>query len=141
MIVQKRLPQHARKQLLREQLWEEEDDAAGPEKTPSIVVQIAQAAKQRRRQPQLWSNLLDQALASQGELSPQHMAGVLQSMSEARFRHNALLDEFIRSLSYRADVKAMVTAMLAVDRLGLPTDALRASFLQQLSGQCDSLSF
>ncbi|CAK0852625.1 unnamed protein product [Prorocentrum cordatum] len=29
--------------------------------------------------------------------------------------------------------------MLAVDRLGLPTDALRGPFLQQLSGSCDSL--
>merc|ERR1719291_1576635 len=53
--------------------------------------------------------------------------------------HHALLDEFTRSLAFRADVKAMVTAMLAVDRLGLPTDALRGPFLQQLSGSCDSL--
>merc|ERR1719401_2750060 len=62
-------------------------------------------------------------------------------MAQARFQHNMLLDEFVRSLSYRSNVKAMVTAMLAVDKLGLPTDALRAPFLQQLSGQCDQLSF
>jgi len=142
MIVQKRLPQHIRKQQLRQQLWQEEpEDTAVDSKTPSIVVQLAQAAKRRQRQPQLWSNLLDQALANQAELTPQHMASVLQSMADGRFRHDALLDEFIRSLSYRADVRAMVTAMLAVDRLGLPTEALRTSFLQQLSGNCERLSF
>eukprot|EP00928_Gymnodinium_smaydae_P054687 TRINITY_DN38419_c0_g1_i1.p1 TRINITY_DN38419_c0_g1~~TRINITY_DN38419_c0_g1_i1.p1 ORF type:complete len:260 (-),score=67.62 TRINITY_DN38419_c0_g1_i1:73-852(-) len=30
--------------------------------------------------------------------------------------------------------------MLALDRLGLPTDSLRAPFLQQLSGNCEALS-
>merc|ERR1712125_197516 len=62
-------------------------------------------------------------------------------MSEARYRHQALLDAFVRSLSYRANVKAMVTAMLALDRLALPTDVLRGNFLQQLNGQCEALSF
>jgi len=144
MIVQKRLPWQVRKHQLRQQLWKEEDeDLQGDEqtKTPGIVVEIAQAARKRKRDPHLWTNLLDQALSSHAELTPQDMASVLSSMAQARFQHNALLDEFVRSLSYRSNVKAMVTAMLAVDKLGLPTDALRAPFLQQLSGQCDELSF
>lgn len=142
LIVQKRLPWQVRKQQLRRNLWKEEEEAP-PEtsQTSSIVMQIAQAARRRQRQPRLWANLLDQALARQGELTPQDMANVLWSMSEARYQHDTVLDEFVRSLSYRSNVKAMVTAMLAVDRLGLPTDMLRAPFLQQLSGQCDSLSF
>ncbi len=32
-------------------------------------------------------------------------------------------------------------AMLALERLGLPTESLRAPFLQHLSGQCHELSF
>lgn len=141
LIVHKRLPVHVRRQQERQlQLREEEEDTE-PSAPPSIVVQIAQAARGRRRQPQLWSNLLNQALETSGELSPQDMASVLWSMSEVRYQHRALMDDFVRSLSFRADVKAMVTAMLAVDRLGLPTDALRAPFLQHLAGQCEHLSF
>ncbi|CAE8621772.1 unnamed protein product [Polarella glacialis] len=142
LIVQRRLPWQVRKQQLKNQFWKDGDEEEPQQtKTPGIVVQISQAAKKRQRDPQLWSNLLDQALAVHGELSPQDMAGVLWSMSEARYQHEALTDEFVRSLSYRANVRAMVTAMLAVDRLGLPTDSLRAPFLQQLSGQCQELGF
>ena len=69
------------------------------------------------------------------------MASILWSMSKARFHHEALVEEFARTLSFRAGVKSIVTAMLALDRLGLPTESLRAPFLQQLSGQCQQLSF
>lgn len=62
-------------------------------------------------------------------------------MADARFHHKALVEEFVRSLSFRAGVKSLVTAMLALDRLGLPSDSLRAPFLQHLSGQCSELSF
>lgn len=142
LIVQKRLPWQVRKNMLRQQFWHEEEKKPPEQsKTPGIVVEILQAVRKRRRDPQLWTNLLDQALVAQGELSPQDMANVLSSMSDARFQHNALLDEFVRSLSYRADVKAMVTAMLALEKLGLPTDALRTPFLQHLSGGCEELSF
>lgn len=143
LIVQRRLPWQVRKQQLRQQLWKEEEEPAPeePAKTPGIVVEIAQAARKKNRDPILWSNLLDQALEQQGELTPQDMASVLFSMAQARFQHAQLLDEFVRSLSFRANVKSMVTAMLAVDKLGLPTDALRAPFLQQLVGSCDELSF
>ena len=75
------------------------------------------------------------------ELAPQDMASILWSMADARFHHKALVEEFIRSLSFRAGVKSLVTAMLALDRLGLPADSLRAPFLQHLSGQCNDLSF
>lgn len=143
LVVQRRLPWHVRKQQLRQQLWqgEGEEERQEPSDTPGIVVEIAQQAKRRNRDKQLWSNLLDQALASQGELTPQDMASVLTSMAQARFQHNRLLDEFVRSLSYRSNVKVMVTAMVAVDKLGLPTDGLRRPFLQQLSGSCEQLSF
>mmetsp|Transcript_30490 Transcript_30490/g.90376 ORF Transcript_30490/g.90376 Transcript_30490/m.90376 type:complete len:356 (+) Transcript_30490:49-1116(+) len=142
LVVHKRLPWHVRRQQLRQQLWQEEpQDDSERTKTPGIVVQIAQAARAKRRQPRLWTNLLGQAMETSAELSPQDMANILWSMSEARFQHHALLDDFVRSLSHRADVKAMVTAMLAVDRLGLSTDTLRAPFLQNLSGECLRLSF
>ena len=75
------------------------------------------------------------------ELSPHDMASILWSMSKARFHHETLVEEFTRTLSFRAGVKSIVTAMLALDRLGLPTESLRAPFLQQLSGQCQELSF
>mmetsp|Transcript_56353 Transcript_56353/g.131653 ORF Transcript_56353/g.131653 Transcript_56353/m.131653 type:complete len:320 (-) Transcript_56353:11-970(-) len=110
-------------------------------KTPAIVVQIGQMTRRNRRDAQVWGNLLDQALASHAELSPQDMASILWSMSDARFHHEALVEEFARTLSFRAGVKSIVTAMLALDRLSLPTDSLRAPFLQQLSGQCQELSF
>mmetsp|Transcript_68993 Transcript_68993/g.180831 ORF Transcript_68993/g.180831 Transcript_68993/m.180831 type:complete len:357 (-) Transcript_68993:8-1078(-) len=143
LIVQKRLPGGVRKQQARQQLWQE--DKAGPEKehvrTPAIVVQIAQAAKRRQRSLRVWSNLLDQALENQDQMMPEDMASVLWSMADARYRHGRLLDEFIRSLSMGANVNAMTTAMLAVDRLGLPTEMLRAHFLQQITGQCEQLSF
>lgn len=141
LIVHKRLPWTVRKEQLRRQLWRQEEKEQEISKPAGIVVQIAQAAHAKRRQPQLWSNLLEQALAVHAELTPQDMANVLWSMSEVRYQHYALLDEFVRSLSLRADVKAMVTAMLAVDKLGLPIDTLRAPFVQQLSGQCEELSF
>mmetsp|Transcript_30489 Transcript_30489/g.90371 ORF Transcript_30489/g.90371 Transcript_30489/m.90371 type:complete len:335 (+) Transcript_30489:49-1053(+) len=140
LVVHKRLPWHVRRQQLRQQLWQEEpQDDSERTKTPGIVVQIAQAARAKRRQPRLWTNLLGQAMETSAELSPQDMANILWSMSEARFQHHALLDDFVRSLSHRADVKAMVTAMLAVDRLGLSTDTLRAPFLQNLSWQSASV--
>ena len=69
------------------------------------------------------------------------MASILWSMSKARFHHEALVEEFTRTLSFRAGVKSIVTSMLALDRLGLPTELLRAPFLQQLRGQCQELSF
>mmetsp|Transcript_90214 Transcript_90214/g.232886 ORF Transcript_90214/g.232886 Transcript_90214/m.232886 type:complete len:355 (+) Transcript_90214:77-1141(+) len=141
LIVQKRLPWQVRKQQMRQQLWQEDEASPEQSRTPGIVVQIAQAAKRRQRSSQVWSNLLDQALESQGEMTPEDMASVLWSMSESRYRHGPLLDEYMRSLSLGANVKAMVTAMLAVDRLGLSTDTLRAHFLQQLTGHCDELSF
>lgn len=62
-------------------------------------------------------------------------------MADARFHHRALVEEFVRSLSFRASVKSLVTAMLALNRLELPTDALRGPFLQHLSGQTHALSF
>ena len=68
------------------------------------------------------------------------MASILWSMADGRFHHKALVEEFVRSLSFRAGVKSLVTAMLALDRLGLPTDSLRSPFLQHLSGQCSQLS-
>jgi len=143
LIVQKRLPWQVRKQqLLRRSMWEEEvEETAGPAKTPGAVLQISQAAKQRQNDPQVWKNMLDHALGTCEEFSAQDMASILWSMSVARFRHHAVLDQFVRILSYKSDVKAMVTAMLAVDRLELPVDTLRAPFLQQLSGQCDRLGF
>ncbi|CAE7370723.1 unnamed protein product [Symbiodinium natans] len=94
-----------------------------------------------QRDPQVWGNLLDQALASHAELSPHDMASILWSMSKARYHHETLVKEFARTLSFRAGVTSIVTAMLALDRLGLPTESLRAPFLQQLSGHCQELSF
>eukprot|EP00927_Polykrikos_kofoidii_P001890 TRINITY_DN10736_c0_g4_i1.p1 TRINITY_DN10736_c0_g4~~TRINITY_DN10736_c0_g4_i1.p1 ORF type:complete len:366 (+),score=57.74 TRINITY_DN10736_c0_g4_i1:132-1229(+) len=141
LVVQKRLPLGVRKQQLREQKWQEEVDTASSRfKTPGVVVQIAQAAKKKRTNAQLWTNLLGQALESRGEMTPQDMASVLWSMSEARFRHDGVIDDFVTALSYRSDVKAVVTAMLAVDRLGLPTESLRGPFLQHLTGQCGRLN-
>jgi len=35
----------------------------------------------------------------------------------------------------------MITAMLALDRLEMPTDALRAPFLQELTGNCEHFNF
>lgn len=141
-IVQKRLPAHVRRMQKQQQAWQEDDQASNDfqPKTDSVVVQISQAAKQGRWSQQLWENLLDQAYQNREEMSPQDMADVLWSMSEARFQHDAILDDFVRNLSHRANVKAMVTAMLALDRLGLPTVALREPFLQQLVGTCDRLS-
>ena len=75
------------------------------------------------------------------ELGPQDMASILWSMADTRFHHKALVEEFVRSLSFRAGIKSLVTAMLALDRLGLPGDSLRTPFLQHLSGQCHELSF
>lgn len=144
LIVQKRLPAKVRRQQLQRPLWQ--DDATPPETgsqagTPAVVLQIAQAARRRSRDEQLWTNLLDQALVHHEEFAPQDMASVLWSMSEGRYRHAGVTNEFVRALAYRASVKTMVTAMLALDRLELPTDGLRGPFLQQLGGQCESLSF
>lgn len=144
LIVQKRLPAKVRRQQLQRPLWQ--DDATPPETgsqpgSPDVVLQIAQAARRRSRDQQLWTNLLGQALAQHEEFAPQDMASVLWSMSEGRYRHDGLINEFVRSLAYRASVKTMVTAMLALDRLELPTAGLRGPFLQQLGGQCESLSF
>ncbi|CAL1172646.1 unnamed protein product [Cladocopium goreaui] len=140
LIVHKRLPWQVRKNQLRQRFWDEEVKKSSS-KTPSIVVEVSQTARRKRRDPQLWNNLLDQALAAHAELAPQDMASILWSMADARFHHKALVEEFIRSLSFRAGVKSLVTAMLALDRLGLPADSLRAPFLQHLSGQCNDLSF
>lgn len=139
MIVQKRLPWQVRKNQLRQRFWD--DEAEQQSKTPAIVVQISQMVQGHQRDPKVWGNVLDQALVVHAELSPHDMASILWSMSKARFHHEALVEEFARTLSFRAGVKSIVTAMLALDRLGLPTESLRAPFLQQLSGQCQQLSF
>ncbi|CAJ1332505.1 unnamed protein product [Effrenium voratum] len=141
MIVQRRLPWQVRKTQLQQKLWDERDEEVeDPAKMSAIVVQIAQASRKSRKDSQTWGNLLDQALTSHAELSSQDMASILWSMADARFHHKALVEDFVRSLSFRAGVKPIVTAMLALDRLGLPTDSLRGQFLQQLSGQCEELS-
>jgi len=142
LVVQKRLPSGVRKQAQRQKLFNTEGPTTiDAHKTPGIVVEIAQAARKRDRDRNKWANLLDQALESHAELSAKDMAGVLWSMSEARFRHDGVIDEFVRSLRYQANVSAMVTAILAVDRLGFSTEALRTPFVQQLGGSCDKLGF
>ncbi|CAK9044831.1 unnamed protein product [Durusdinium trenchii] len=141
LVVQRRLPWQVRKNQLQQRLFDEDKVEDISSQTPSVVVQVSQATRRNNRDPQLWNNLLDQALASHAELAPQDMASILWSMGSARFHHKALVEEFVRTLSLRAGVKSLVTSMLALERLGLPTGSLRAPFLQHLSGQCHELSF
>ncbi|CEL91772.1 unnamed protein product [Vitrella brassicaformis CCMP3155] len=136
LLVSKRLPNSAKRSKLLPTLIPQKEY-----KHPEIVKRIIRMSLRKERDAVIWYNLCGQAIENRSVLLPIHMAEILRACARVGYRHGEMMALFAESLKQRADVRSVVLALTALQKLQMPCEALKSSFLRQLGGNCASLSF